>query len=252
MALIKTKGLVIKEKVYREQDKILTVFTAGEGKIQCIAKGARRKSNSLLASTQVFAYSEFVYYPGANLASLNQAHLIEAFYPLRTNVRKMALCSYLLDLINDGFDLNQSNLGMLKLLLHVLYYISKNTAKSDEALAGAFQLKLICVLGYRPILNSCSNCKTNTELRYFCIENHGLLCNRCRQTNGYKYQVTEKTILILQEFLNLPMKEIKNRAYPQEEVLKIIEILNHYIGYSIGKTSKAYSFYKELSNIKNI
>ena len=41
MALIKTKGLVIKEQPYKEQDKILTIFTEDEGKIQCMARGVR-------------------------------------------------------------------------------------------------------------------------------------------------------------------------------------------------------------------
>lgn len=180
MALIKTKGLVIKEQPYKEQDKILTIFTEDEGKIQCIARGVRRQKSGLLASTQIFAYSEFVYYPGKNFGIINQTNLIEAFYPLRTDLTKMALASYLLDLINNGFEFYQRSPEILKLLLHVLFYISGNKAKNDLILVGAFQMKLISYLGYCPGVSSCMVCKCEKELVVFSIENHGVLCRSCR------------------------------------------------------------------------
>ena len=39
MALVKTKGIVIREQPFQEQDKIITLFTEEEGKIKAIAKG---------------------------------------------------------------------------------------------------------------------------------------------------------------------------------------------------------------------
>lgn len=93
MGLIETNGIIIKEMPYRDQDKILTVFTEKEGKVQCIARGVRRPKSPLLASTQVFAYSELVYYPGKTFGNIQQAHLIESFYALRNDLNKMALGS---------------------------------------------------------------------------------------------------------------------------------------------------------------
>lgn len=248
MALIKTKGLVIKEQAFKEQDKILTIFTQDEGKIQCIARGVRRQKSGLLASTQIFAYSEFVYYPGKTFGSINQANLIDSFYPLRNDLTKMALASYLLDLINNTFDFYQKDPVILKLLLYVLYYMANGKAKSDIALVAAFQMKLISVLGYRPRLENCTNCECQTDLNYFSIENYGLVCKNCYNTTGYAYKITESMRKILIDFLKLPMKEIKDHEYNTEDMMKLNDILDHYIGYCIGKTSKAYTFYKSMLN----
>jgi DNA repair protein RecO (recombination protein O) len=246
MTMIKTKGIVIKEQAYKEQDKILTIFTEDEGKVQCIARGVRRPKSGLLASTQVFAYSEFVYYPGKSFGNINQAHLIESFYPLRDDLNKMALAAYLLDLMNNGFDFHQKNPQILKLLLYILFYIAEKKAKSDQVLVGGFQLKLISVLGYQPNLNQCVLCESKDNLSYFSIDEYGLLCKLCYTSIGYTYKINMTMIGILRDFLSQSIMELKNKNYPKDDILKLNDILDHYIGHCIGKTSKAYHFYKSM------
>lgn len=247
MALIKTKGLVIREQPYKEQDKILTIFTEEEGKIQCIARGVRRQKSGLLASTQIFAYSEFVYYPGKNFGIINQSNLIEAFYPLRNDLTKMALASYLLDLMYNAYEFYQKSPELLKLLLHVLFYISGGKAKNDLVLVGAFQMKLVSYLGYRPILETCTACQGKQDLSLFSIENNGVICNGCREpTAGYLYKLSPAMLELLRDFLRQPIKQLKDREIDTAEAIKINDLLDHYIGYCIGKSSKAYAFYKTM------
>lgn len=249
MALIKTKGLVIKEQAYKEQDKILTIFTEDEGKIQCIARGVRRQKSGLLASTQIFAYSEFVYYPGKNFGIINQANLIEAFYPLRNDLTKMALASYLLDLMNNAFEFYQKSPEILKLLLHVLFYLAGGKARNDLVLVGAFQMKLVSFLGYCPGIAHCMACQSENELVVFSIENNGVLCGVCKQQSlGYIYKINPVMLELLRDFLRQPIKELKDRDVSQTDAIKLNDLLEHYIGYSIGKSSKAYGFYKSMLN----
>ena len=59
---IVTAGLVLRETVTRETDKILTVLTPDRGKISLIARGARRKNSRLAAACQLLAYSELTIY----------------------------------------------------------------------------------------------------------------------------------------------------------------------------------------------
>ncbi|OXS25396.1 MAG: DNA repair protein RecO [Acetobacterium sp. MES1] len=249
MALIKTKGLVIREQPYKEQDKILTIFTEDEGKIQCIARGVRRQKSGHLASTQIFAYSEFVYYPGKNFGIINQSNLIEAFYPLRNDLTKMALASYLLDLMYNAYEFYQKSPEILKLLLHVLYYISGGKARNDLVLVGAFQMKLVSYLGYRPVLERCMVCQHDQDLTHFSIEQNGLVCRDCReQSPGYLYKLNPAMLELLRDFLKQPIKQLKDREIDPAEALKLSDLLDHYISCCIGKSSKAYAFYKTMLN----
>ena len=83
MGLIKTKGIVTKIVNYSDNDKILTVITADQGKIQVFCKGAQKIKNSILASTEFLAFSEFVLYEGnSDMYKMSSAEIIEVFYNL--------------------------------------------------------------------------------------------------------------------------------------------------------------------------
>src|SRR5690554_1201034 len=97
--LITTEGFVLKNRKYRETDSILTIFTRKVGKINAIAKGARRPKSNLLAGIQPFCYSEFVLYKGRNLYTVSQCDSKEIFYPLREDLKKLSYASYLMELV---------------------------------------------------------------------------------------------------------------------------------------------------------
>ena len=246
MAFVKTKALVIRERPFQEQDKILTLFTEHEGKIQAIAKGVRRNKSPLVAATQLFSYSEFVYYPGKNFANINQAALIEAFYPLRQDLFKMSLASYILELVDSFYDFYQGNKAVLKLVNYILFYISEKKSLSDEALVAALQLKLTEVNGICPILTACSVCEKKQALNYFSIENHGVLCENCRGQEGYTYRINETIRQMMTTLLVTPIRDIRFMTFDPQAVRRIMDIMDHYIGEHLGKALKTYDFYKQL------
>lgn len=246
MALVKTKGLVIRERPFQEQDKILTLFTEEQGKLQAIAKGVRRSKSSIIAATQLFAYSEFVYYPGKNFASINQADLVEAYYPLRSNLVKMSLASYLLELIDVFYDWYQGNRAVFRLLTFILYYIAYSKASNDEALAAAFQLKLCEVNGIFPVLDQCANCHRKEEPVRFSIENSGVLCHNCQSIKGYKYTVDSELCNMMDWLTRTPVKAVREKEYDKEQISRIVKIMNHYISYHLDVKLKTYDFYESI------
>lgn len=246
MALVKTKALVIREQPFQDTDKILTLFTEREGKIKAIAKGVRRRRSTMTAAAQLFAYGEYVYYPGKNFGNINQADIIESYYNLRSDMAKMSLASYLLELIDNLFELYQGNAAVLKLLVHMLYYVAENKAKSDEALAAAFQIKLSAVHGILPRLDRCGKCGKNSDLNYFSIEDGGVICSRCYGKLGYTYGLDARILKTMVDLFNAPAAEIKKTDYNAEQIRKIMDMMDHYLGYNLGKSMQSYGFYKEI------
>ncbi len=249
MALVKTKALVIREQPFSEQDKIITLFTQAEGKQKAIAKGVRRSKSTLVAATQLFAFSEFVYFPGKSFAAINQATLIEPFYALRQDMVKMTLASYILELMDVFFDFYQGNADLLRVANHILFYLSKNTAKSDVALVAAFQLKIAEVQGICPVLERCTRCGGTQELVYFNVEGGGALCRECSDDRGYTYRLVPGQLQVMQGLLKKPIKTIKETDYQDEMILRILDVMDHYIGSLLDKRLKAYRFYKELKGV---
>lgn len=78
-----TCGLVLRETVTRDADKILTVLTPDRGRLSVIARGARRKGSRVAAACQLLAYSEMTLYEKGRWTMLDAADTIELFDGLR-------------------------------------------------------------------------------------------------------------------------------------------------------------------------
>lgn len=246
MAQVVTKGLVIREQPYQESDKIITIFTEQEGKQKAIARGARRSKNSLAAATQLFAYSEFVYYPGKNFASISSASLIESFYPLRQDMKKMALGSYVLELLNSLFDFYQGNPSLMKVANHLLYYLSEGMALDDRTLIAGFQLKAARIQGIKPLLNQCAYCRGEEDLQYFNIECGGAVCRNCSNEKGYTYKLLPDQLETMLFLMRTPLKQLRCKTYDELLITRILDIMDHYIGFNLDKKLSAYLFYKSI------
>lgn len=83
MSTIKVFGLVCRYANYRENDRILTLFTREQGRLDVASRGCRRQGSPLLAASQPFVYGQFVLYQSKDKFSVNTADVLESFYPLR-------------------------------------------------------------------------------------------------------------------------------------------------------------------------
>lgn len=136
---IVTAGLVLRETVTRETDKILTVLTPDRGKISLIARGARRKNSRLAAACQLLAYSELTIYEKGQWFMLDEAETLELFTGLRTDFVALSLASYLADL-TDATAQGEDTSQLLRLLLNALYALSV-LHKPPQLVKPAFELQ---------------------------------------------------------------------------------------------------------------
>ena len=241
MALVKTKALVIREQPYQDHDKLLTLFTEKEGKQRAIAKGARRRKSGMASAVQLFAFSEMVYYPGKNFASINEARLIESFYPLRNHIGRMTLASYITELLDVFYDFYQGSDIILKGVTHILYYLSENKAKCDESLALALQLKLCKLNGIGPVLDRCVNCGQAEDLFGFSVGGGGTVCARCKSPGGQKLNAAE--LDTLRFCMRSPFKLVCNTDFDENMVRRLFTMMNFYISKQLDRKMKSFEFY---------
>ena len=70
MSLVKSYGVVIKTQDYKENDKLVWLYTSEHGKVSTIARGAKRSRSKFLSITLQLCYGEYVYFKGKGLANL--------------------------------------------------------------------------------------------------------------------------------------------------------------------------------------
>ena len=136
---IKTQGLILRETNYKEADKILTVLTREGGRRTVKARGCRRKNSPLAASAQLLVWSDMTLFDYRDKLTLNEAEPLELFWGVRSD--------------EEG----RPDQALLSLVLNSLYALDK-LKKPLPLVKAAFELKLLCVAGYEPLLDACAVC----------------------------------------------------------------------------------------------
>jgi DNA repair protein RecO (recombination protein O) len=154
---IVTKGLVLRETQTKEADKILTVLTAEHGRLAVVARGARRRNSRYAAACELLAYSELVLYERNGWQMLSEASTLELWRHIRRDVELLSLASYFAELAEAVSGEGEPAADTLSLLLNALYALDA-LDKPPEQVKAAYELRLLALSGYEPLVSACAAC----------------------------------------------------------------------------------------------
>ncbi|HHW22105.1 MAG TPA: DNA repair protein RecO [Clostridiaceae bacterium] len=178
MALIKTKGIVIREVSYNDTDKMLSLITEDLGKISVSAKNAKRNGTRSSYGTQVLTYGEYVLFKGSSGYHLNSCDVIMNYYNLAKDLVCFTHAAHILEMAEDAAKDSEISSRILVLLLYALQALSKG--RNPLLISSAFALKLMQICGYPPHVSNCAVCDTyDIESIYFSFKSCGFICENC-------------------------------------------------------------------------
>ncbi|WP_213818414.1 DNA repair protein RecO [Garciella nitratireducens] len=247
MQLFKTSGIVIRQVNFGESNKMVTVLTRDKGKIQAVARGARKTKNSLMPATQLFCYSNFIFYQGKSMIYINQVELREAFYNLRVNLEKLTYASYLLELVNTITQENEKEEKIFLLLAHTLKHMAYSSDINDDLITLAFQIKLIAMSGYAPHLNDCVSCGNPlSEKIKMSAKMGGILCPQCFHFDTFAMGLNQEARKVLLFLLYQPLYKLIELTISKETIKKLLRIMNTYISICLEKPFHSLNFLKTI------
>ncbi len=188
MAIIKTKGLIIREVPYNDTDKMLTLLTSKLGKISVSARNSRKGGSRSSYGTQVLTYGEYVLFKGKDYYFLNGCDVIANFYELSSDIEYFTYAAHMLDMAEDACIDSNSAEQVLILLLYGLNSLKKR--RNPLLISSAFALKLSQITGYPPHVSSCVSCNTKdiAEIN-FSFKKCGFICENCALSDKYSIRI---------------------------------------------------------------
>ena len=178
----------------------------------------------LMAATQFLCFGEYLLYKSSNSYSINSCETIELFYNIRTHLDKLNYASHITKIINDVTTENQNTYKALQLYLNTLYMISE-TKKNLSLINSVFTLRLLSIIGYRPVVEECKNCKTKENLNYFSFKDSGIKCDACSKQDKGAMKISSTTKDALRYIIYADSKKIFSFEVP-EETIKELEIIS--------------------------
>ena len=146
-----TKGIVLRATATKEADYILNILTDSLGQIAVVARGARRKGSRIAAGSELLAFSELVLYQRGNWYYLDEASTISLFDGIRQDIELLSLASYFAEMTECVTAEDEPVPEILSLLLNSLYALD-TLQKPQSIVKAAFELKLLALSGYEPLL----------------------------------------------------------------------------------------------------
>ncbi|NLV16223.1 MAG: DNA repair protein RecO [Syntrophomonadaceae bacterium] len=172
-----TEALVLKAFDLREADQILTVFSRDLGKIPVVAKGVKKPQSSLRGMVQPFCMSQFYLTRSGEMYLMTQGKIIRFFGNIREDLDKTLQALYILELLDKSLADYDPHPRLFKLTAEVFNYLEDNPA--SLILLNFFEIHLLNMLGFSPVLHRCSNCGQTEDLSFFSSSSGGVVCGRC-------------------------------------------------------------------------
>ena len=189
----KFDALVLRAVDYKDNDKILTLFAAGKGKMTAGGKGVRKATAQLKVAAQPFCFAEYVFAERAGRYTVTSAFLHDGFYPLRQDLTKFyaaaAVCEVCDGVLPEGLPADNLFISAIK----TLQKLCDETAEPALPLL-SFLLDTLRFAGYGLTLDGCVEC--GEEIKdggYFDFERGGFTCSECPPPTGVGARASEVT-----------------------------------------------------------
>ena len=243
---LNTKGLVVRVTPYNDTDAILSVLTPNHGKLAVKARGLRRKNSPLIAPCQLLAYAEFTLFEYRNMYTVNEAHSLELFSPLRKDLQKLSLGSYFAQAAETMSQEDMPNPELLSLVLNCLYGLSKLDLP-ENLVKSVFELRSACLSGYAPDLYGCYRCGCENPDR-FDISEGRLECSRCRnpESSGLRMPVTAGVLDAMRYICNCDSRKLFSFSVSDDTLETLSSVTESYLATQLERGFSTLDFYKSL------
>lgn len=213
--LVKVTGIVLSSSPAGEYDRRLVLLTKERGKITAFAKGARRQTSRHMAAANLFAFGEFILYPGRSSYTLTEAKISNYFEELRLDFEGAYYGMYFLEVADYYTRENNDETEMLKLLYQSLRALSAPSL-DRRMVRSIFEIKAIVVNGEFPGFPVQGTWQEATRYTVRYIEESEI-------TKLYTFTLTKKVKKELYLLADLYRKRCMDRSLKSLEFLEMLE-----------------------------
>lgn len=240
------QGIVLRVTDYNDRDALLTLLTRSQGKLTVKARGLRRKNSPLTAPCQLLAYGEFTLFEYRGQYTINEAHSLELFMPLRRDLTKLSLGTYFAQAAEVLSQEDMPSPELQSLLLNCLYALSRLSLPEMQVKA-VFELRAACLSGYTPDLFGCHICGNQNPER-FDLSAGQLECRNCRsrESAGIRIPVSPSILEAMRYICLCDPKKLFSFQLGGNTLQQLSALTEAYLTTQLERGFSTLDFYKSL------
>ena len=244
----RAEAIVLRLMDYGESDLIVTFCTAELGKLRGIAKGARRSRKRFANTLEPFSRLQILFSRRRpeSLALIEACTVISHFPAIRADLGKTLIASYLIDLTDQFMPEEKKNAPLFGLLNDFLRLLDAGPV--TEAILRFFEIRLLRLSGYDPVLDHCLACKAPVggKSSYRFTAEGGLICAACRPAIPDAIPVSLGTIMTLLLGREMEIDRLGRLHLSEQSADESRRLLAHFIRHLLGRDPKSVHVLNEI------
>ncbi len=226
---IKVNALVTRAVEYKENDKILTLYSLEKGKITAGIKGVKKSGAKLKFASEPFCFAEFILANKGDRNTVINATFIDSFYNLRTSLLKYYVSSVVSETVNSIIEQEGSDAKLFDLIINTVKHISYGN--NEKAVLCKYLYLFSKYNGYEIQDTNCHLCGEDIVGRvYFNVNNATFSCNECK--NNLFIEITNETYKTLKFINETSFEELASN----KEIIDCDKLLKFLFYYLKAKT----------------
>lgn len=242
----RTELIVLKRTDIGEADRLLTVYSPEHGKLRVVARGIRRTTSRKAGHLEPFMRSRVLLVQRRDLPDVAQAESVEAFAPLRADLRRLACAFYVVELLAGLTEDGVGQPAIYELLLDTLRRLS--VERDLWLVTRYFELHLLSLAGFRPELHLCVGCRETlcATQAYFSPAQGGLLCARCGEGMPDSDVLDGQSIEVLRYLQTRPFESCSRLPVSARTRAQVEDVLRRYDTHILEREIKSVGFLRDL------
>ena len=192
-------AIVLKAVDYKDNDKILTLYSIEKGKITAGIKGVKKSGAKLKFASEPFAFCEYVLAEKQGRFTVIGATYLDSFFSLRTDMLKYYASAVVGEALNRLTVDGEEDSSLFSLTINAVKKI--NYQKNELISLARYLIALTECAGYKIQNAECAGCFSNITGRvFFSTKNAEFYCESCRPDGAMEITIeTYNTLKLLTE-----------------------------------------------------
>ena len=171
-------AIVLKSQDFKDNDKIVYLFSPAEGKFSAVLKGVKKASAKLKFAGEPFCFAEFTCVKRGDMATITNAYQKESFFELRNDITAFYAGVSALEIVSAFAQEGVADPALFVCLIKSLSLMVQGI--NPKTVLAHFALCVLDNFGQKPCFETCAECGTKVKESVFCFDVGGVLCQNCQ------------------------------------------------------------------------
>lgn len=236
MSTYKSEGIIISRRNFGESSLILDFYTKDHGKVEAVARSARKLKGKLKGHLELFLHVNLIIARGKHLDKTANSFTLDYFSNLRNNLHAIYAAYYFCELVDKMTIAEHKDDRLYYLLKESLAFLDKFACTFGTDLFNGehldvlgllvifFQINILDIAGYSAHMQKCVICLNNLVPgeNYFSYSFGGVVCAKCAVKGKENAKLNDNAIKL---FRILRYKEeCAAKEYSGNLIMKMLNI----------------------------